>query len=193
MHTDYQTVLDYWFTELGSKNWFKKSQSLDNDMRTRFEHWVIQARQGELFSWRETPHGRLAEILLIDQFSRNIFRDKSEAFSADTVALVLSQEAVSVGADKALTPPEKAFLYMPYMHSESKVIHEQAMILFNQAGLENNFLFEKKHKAIIDRFGRYPHRNEILGRQSTDEEIAFLRGPNSSFWGVFVLRITRPN
>lgn len=181
MSVQYQDVIDYWFTELGSKNWFKKSQALDADMRTRFGQLVMQARQGELSAWRGTAHGRLAEILLIDQFSRNIFRDKAEAFSADVVALVLAQEAIALGIDQALTPTEKAFLYMPFMHSESKAIHDQAMVLFNQPGLENNFEFEKKHKAIIDRFGRYPHRNAILGRQSTDEEVAFLSEPNSSF------------
>ncbi|MDX1669625.1 MAG: DUF924 family protein, partial [Limnobacter sp.] len=161
--------------------WFKKSEAVDQDMRTRFGVLVQQARSGELAQWREDALGRLAEILLIDQFSRNIFRGKPEAFSADTMALVLSQEAVSNRVDALLSPSQKAFLYMPFMHSESKFIHEQAMVLYDQPGLESNFASEKQHKAIIDRFGRYPHRNALLGRKSTAEEIAFLEEPNSSF------------
>jgi len=127
------------------------------------------------------PLGRLAEIILIDQFSRNIFRDTPEAFSADAVALVLAQEAIAAGADQQLETKERAFLYMPYMHSESRAIHEQAAQLFDQPGLEYNLEFEHKHKVIIDRFGRYPHRNAILGRTSTAEELDFLEGPDSSF------------
>jgi uncharacterized protein (DUF924 family) len=150
-------------------------------IEARFSLLVEQARAGELFSWRVTPQGRLAEIILIDQFSRNIFRDKPESFSADPVALVLAQETIGAGADQRLDVQERAFLYMPFMHSESQAIHEQAVVLFDQPGLEYNLEFEYKHKAIVDRFGRYPHRNEILGRKSTEEEIAFLKAPGSSF------------
>ena len=110
-----------------------------------------------------------------------MFRDSAESFAFDSLALVLAQEAVSSGVDKQLQQIEKSFLYMPYMHSESAIIHEQAVELFSQPGLENNLAFEHKHKDIIDRFGRYPHRNEILGRESTPEEIEFLQQPGSSF------------
>ena len=106
------------------------------------------------------------------------------ALSAPTniaLALVLAQEAIFVGADKALSPVERSFLYMPFMHSESQLIHEEAVKLYTDNGIESNLSFEMKHKVIIDRFGRYPHRNEILGRESTKEEIAFLNEPNSSF------------
>lgn len=174
-------VLEFWFNELEPKQWFVKDRDLDAMIEARFSLLVEQARAGELFSWRVTPQGRLAEIILIDQFSRNIFRDKPESFSADPVALVLAQEAIGAGADQRLDVQERAFLYMPFMHSESQAIHEQAVVLFDQPGLEYNLEFEYKHKAIIDRFGRYPHRNEILGRKSTEEEIAFLREPGSSF------------
>lgn len=174
-------VLEFWFNELESKQWFVKDLALDAMIETRFGQLVDQARAGELFSWRATPLGRLAEIILIDQFSRNIFRDKPEAFSADGVALVLAQEAIAAGADQQLETKERAFLYMPYMHSESRAIHEQAVQLFDQPGLEYNLEFEYKHKVIIDRFGRYPHRNAILGRTSTVEELAFLEGPDSTF------------
>lgn len=174
-------VLEFWFNELEPKQWFVKDLALDAKIETRFGQLVDQARAGELFSWRANPRGRLAEIILIDQFSRNIFRDKPEAFSADAVALVLAQEAIAAGADQQLETKERAFLYMPYMHSESRAIHEQALQLFDQPGLEYNLEFEHKHKVIIDRFGRYPHRNAILGRTSTVEELAFLEGPDSSF------------
>lgn len=174
-------VLEFWFNELEPKQWFVKDRDLDAMIEARFSLLVEQARAGELFSWRVTPQGRLAEIILIDQFSRNIFRDKPESFSADPVALVLAQEAIGAGADQRLDVQERAFLYMPFMHSESQAIHEQAVVLFDQPGLEYNLEFEYKHKAIVDRFGRYPHRNEILGRKSTEEEIAFLKAPGSSF------------
>ena len=118
---------------------------------------------------------------MLDQFSRNMFRDTAGAFAWDAMALVLSQTAVAIGVDQHLEPRQRAFLYMPYMHSESPLIHEIAVNLFSQPGLENNLEFENKHKAIIDRFGRYPHRNQVLGRTSTAEETAFLMQPGSSF------------
>ncbi len=118
---------------------------------------------------------------MLDQFSRNIHRDDAQAFSCDVVALVLAQEAVRVGADQELASKQKAFLYMPYMHSESLPVHEEAVKLFSQPGLEFNLDFEKKHKVIIERFRRYPHRNALLGRESTAEELAFLQEPGSSF------------
>jgi len=134
-----------------------------------------------LFDWRSNALGRLAEIIVLDQFSRNIFRDQSSAFAWDAQALVLAQEAVTAGALEQLESSQQAFLIMPYMHSESKMIHEQAIKLFSRPGLEFNLDFEKRHKVIIDRFGRYPHRNEILGRQSTAEEQEFLKQPGSAF------------
>jgi uncharacterized protein (DUF924 family) len=178
---NYTEVINFWFEEIDPKSWFRKDESFDQLLRDRFGVIHRAARQGELFTWRDEPAGRLAEIIVLDQFSRNMFRDSAEAFAADTVALVLSQTAVAVNADKQLEPRQRAFLYMPYMHSESLVIHEVAAQLFNQPGLEGNLEFEFKHKAIIDRFGRYPHRNAVLGRQSTAEEIEFLQQPGTSF------------
>lgn len=177
----YQAVLDFWFEELTPDQWYRTDPVLDGLIEERFGELVVQARAGELFRWRRSPLGRLSEVILIDQFSRNIYRGKPSAFSADGVALVLAQEAVALGMDKLLQVPYRAFLYMPYMHSESAAIHEVAVELFNQPDLEMNLEFEYKHKRIIDRFGRYPHRNKILGRKSTDEEIAFLQEPDSSF------------
>lgn len=178
---DSAQVINFWFTELTPKHWFSKDDRLDHDIRTRFGPLLLAASRGELWRWRETPEGRLAEILVLDQFSRNIHRDTPSAFSQDAVALVLAQEAVVAGADQALTVAQRAFLYMPYMHSESLVIHDQALGLFSQPGLEDNLRFEIRHRDIIERFGRYPHRNAILGRDSTAEELAFLQEPGSSF------------
>ena len=140
-----------------------------------------QAIQAELWSWRKTAEGRLAEIIVLDQFSRNLYRDQPQAFAHDSMALMLAQEAISLQLDAQLSPDHRSFLYMPFMHSESKLIHEFALKLFQRLGNEINLSFEKKHKLIIDRFGRYPHRNAILGRSSTAEELEFLTQPNSSF------------
>ncbi|MGH8117055.1 MAG: DUF924 family protein, partial [Rhodanobacteraceae bacterium] len=120
-------------------------------------------------------------IIVLDQFSRNLFRDSAQAFAADGMALVLAQEALRAGADHDLTAERRAFLYMPFMHAESRTIHLEAERLFRQPGLERNYEYELKHKAIIDRFGRYPHRNRALGRVSTPEELEFIGQPDSSF------------
>ena len=154
---------------------------MDEAIRTRFGDTLEAAARCELFAWRTTPEGRLAEILVLDQFSRNVYRDTARAFAQDALALVLAQELVAGGHDQHLTPKQRAFANMPYMHSESLAIHAQAVQLFALPGLENNLSFELRHKAIIERFGRYPHRNAILGRTSTPEELAFLSEPGSSF------------
>ena len=154
-----ETVLVFWFKELEEKQWFIKDISLDRHITERFSDFHAAACTGELFTWRKTPHGRLAEIIVLDQFSRNMYRDQPQSFATDPMALVLAQEAVSLGLDRKLvTPQEQAFLYMPYMHSESEIIHEVAVDLFSQPGLETNYEFELKHKKIIDRFGRYRKR-----------------------------------
>ena len=178
---NYQEVITFWFEELTPQQWWSKDDDLDNSIRERFATHHEKAAAGELFAWRAEPEGRLAEIIVLDQFSRNMFRNTPWVFMWDSMALVLAQEAVNAGADQQLEPDKRAFLYMPYMHSESRLIHEQAVNLFNAKGLENSYQFELKHKSIIDRFGRYPHRNELLGRQSTPEEVEFLKQPGSSF------------
>ena len=176
---DYSDVIDFWFSELQPKQWWEKDFDLDSLIEARFKKTLIRASNCELFGWRKNPKGRLAEIIVLDQFSRNIFRGKPESFKQDSLALCLAQEAVFLEADENLNESEKAFLYMPYMHSESKLIHKEAVKLFEKA--PKNMDFELKHKRIIDRFGRYPHRNKILGRDSTPEEVAFLNEPGSSF------------
>jgi len=176
-----QDILDFWFAELSEKQHFVKDTALDDTLRRRFGTTLEAAVRCELFAWRATTQGRLAEILVLDQFSRNIFRDTPRAFAQDALALVLAQELVASGQDRSLPLNQRSFVYMPYMHSESPLIHEQAVVLFSQPGLENNLAFELRHKVIIDRFGRYPHRNEAMGRPCSAPEIAFLSEPGSSF------------
>jgi uncharacterized protein (DUF924 family) len=177
----HQEVLTFWFEEIEPKMWWAAKPEFDKLLGDRFHHLLKQAAQGELFSWRKEPKGRLAEIIVLDQFSRNIYRKMPAAFAQDPVALVLAQEAVAAGVPKKLSPIECAFLLMPYMHSESGKIHIEAERLFREFAPPDNLDFELRHKAIIDRFGRYPHRNQILGRVSTAEEIEFLKQPGSGF------------
>jgi uncharacterized protein (DUF924 family) len=176
-----QDILHFWFEELSAKQHFIKDPALDATLRQRFGATLEAAARCELFAWRSTAQGRLAEILVLDQFSRNIFRDTARAFAQDALALVLAQELVASGQDQLLTPAQRAFAYLPYMHSESALIHAQAIQLFSQPGLENNLDFERRHQAILARFGRYPHRNAVLGRSSSAEELVFLSEPGSSF------------
>ena len=174
-------VLRFWFEEAGPKSWWKPDPAFDALIRDRFGALHGRANAGELFAWRATPRGRLAEIILLDQFSRNLYRDSARAFAHDLAALALAQEAVSGGALLVLEPPERAFLLLPYMHSESREIHVVAERLFRLHAPAENLDFELRHKAIIDRFGRYPHRNRVLDRPSTPEEIEFLKQPGSAF------------
>ncbi|HEX7348414.1 MAG TPA: DUF924 family protein [Rhodanobacteraceae bacterium] len=176
-----EDVLHFWFDEATPAQHFKRDAAFDATIHERFARVHAMAVQGELAAWRDTSAGRLAEIIVLDQFSRNLFRDDPRAFAADGMALVLAQEALRVGIASALPAPRQAFLYMPFMHSESPAIHVEAERLFRAPGLETNYQFELKHKAIIDRFGRYPHRNRVLGRVSTPAEIAFLQQPGASF------------
>ena len=176
-----QEIITFWFTTIEPKSWWIKDEAFDSLLNQKFSEIHQQAAQGELFHWRKTALGRLAEIIILDQFSRNIYRDSAKSFAYDALALILAQEAINVGANKELQGKELAFLYMPFMHSESLAIHQVAEQLFSEPGLEGNTDFEKRHKVIIEKFGRYPHRNEILNRESTEDEIVFLKEPGSSF------------
>ena len=174
-------ILHFWFTELSPKQHFAKDPALDATIRTRFGATLEAAARCELFAWRATPQGRLAEVVVLDQFSRNVYRDAPRAFAQDALALALAQELVASGQDRSLPLAQRSFAYMPYMHSESALVHAQAVALFSQPGLEDSLRSALRHKAIIDRFGRYPHRNAVLGRSSTPQELAFLSEPGSSF------------
>ena len=175
-----EQVLAFWLEEIDANQWRAVDPSFDALLRERYLPLLQQAAAGELFAWRATCRGRLCEIIVLDQFSRNIHRGTPLAFAQDGMALVLAQEAVAAGALSELQAEARSFLLMPYMHSESKVIHAQAEMLFEKHA-PSRYEPELKHKAILDRFGRYPHRNQILGRLSTAEEVEFLTLPGSSF------------
>ncbi|EKT55571.1 DUF924 family protein [Providencia sneebia] len=176
-----ENVLTFWFEECTPKQWFEKNIKFDVMIAQRFGDIIERASQGELAFWRLSIRGRLAEIIVLDQFSRNVWRDTPKAFAQDKMALVLAQEAIKQSDYNMLTLSQRKFILMPFMHSESRFIHQQAVELFRGLGDESTLNYEMQHKAIIDRFGRYPHRNAILERPSTKEEIDFLQQPNSSF------------
>lgn len=173
-----ETIINFWFKELTPKDWFMQNDEVDQKITRRYGELLKKASQGELAYWRETALGLLAEIIVLDQFSRNVYRGTPEAFSQDPMALTLSQQLIQRGLDKNLAHDEKRFAYLPFMHSESMAIHHEAMKIFTDLG---EIDFEKQHYDIIEKFGRYPHRNEALGRKSTSAEIEFLKRPNSSF------------
>jgi uncharacterized protein (DUF924 family) len=174
--------LKFWFEEIKPKQWFASDPAFDALVRERFLVTLQQAMAGELYEWRRHAEGRLAEVIVLDQFSRNIFRGRPEAFAQDPMALALSQEAVAAGSLRALeSPQQRSFLLMPFMHSESRVIHEQAVPLFRAYAPSENYDYELRHQAVIERFGHYPSRNRILGRTSSPEEAAFLEEHGSGF------------
>lgn len=175
-----EEVLKFWFEELTPRQHFMKDSIVDETIRTRFGATLEAAAQCELYSWRATTLGRVAEVIVLDQFSRNAFRDTPRSFAQDPLALALSQELVASGLLSTVDQKFQKFAVMPFMHSESKVVHREAVGIFTSLG-EDILKFELKHKEIIDRFGRYPHRNRILGRASTQEEEEFLSQPGSSF------------
>jgi uncharacterized protein (DUF924 family) len=177
----FDEVLWFWFLETKPSEWWTVDRDFDALIAKRFGALLGNAERCELCDWRAEPRGRLAEIILLDQFSRNVYRGTPKCFSNDPVALVLAQEAVAGGHDQELATDERAFLYMPYMHSESAIIHVRAERLFASLGPCESYDSELRHKAIIERFGRFPHRNELVGRRSTAEELAFLREPGSRF------------
>lgn len=175
-----EEVLSFWLKEIDPNQWRTFDPSFDALLTQRFLPLLQQAAAGELFAWRQSPRGRLAEVIVLDQFSRNIHRGTPWAFAQDPMALALAQEGLAAGAMAQFHEEERGFLLMPYMHSESRVIHVQAEALFKQYA-PSRYEPELRHKAVVDRFGRYPHRNQILGRVSTEEEIEFLKLPGSSF------------
>lgn len=197
-----EIILQFWFgnvaddgtvDEQHSKRWFEKDPEFDEEIRNRFEGMIERAASGELTHWRVDPHGALAFVLLCDQMSRNMFRDTSRAFAFDEIALDASRAALAAGYQDWLRDLEAAFLFMPFMHSEELTDQQKCVELFEARAqsaepgsrvremLERSVDFAKRHMAIIERFGRFPHRNAILGRESTEEELAFLQQPGSSF------------
>jgi len=166
--------MDFWFKECTPEQWFKKDEAFDEKIRTRFLDTYRRVVAGKTAHWRADPEGRLAEVIVLDQFVRNMFRNTPQAFASDPLALTLAEEAVRTGDDQKLPQNKRYFFYMPYMHSESKEVHKEALKLF-QSLSEGEAKYEIMHKEIIDTFGRYPHRNQILGRISTPEELEFIK------------------
>lgn len=175
-----KSVIQYWFDELEPKYWFVRNAHVDAIISSRFDA-LYEKLAAKIPTVCAAPVDTLACIIVLDQFPRNMFRGSPRAFATDALALDVSKAGLEAGQDKGLTPTQKAFFYMPFMHSENAVDQQHSLRLFSASGLENNFNFAMSHKAIIDRFGRYPHRNAVLGRTSTAGEVQFLQEPGSSF------------
>lgn len=170
-----EDILNFWFKKTTMKQRYIKDVAFDELVKNRFEKLYWRVLTGDTESWRSTPEGRLAEIIVLDQFARNMFRGDKQSFGGDELALFLAQQALEAGADTELSQEQRQFFYMPFMHSESKEVHEDALKIFQEKSDAKSLAYEIKHKAIIDRFGRYPHRNEVLERESTAEELGFLK------------------
>ena len=170
-----QDVIEFWFVEHGYEDWFGGDADFDAKLSARFGNLHEQVSRGEAWHWRETANGRLAEIIMLDQFSRQLHRGSPRAFAQDGMALVLAQEAIFEGADKEVELGRPMFFYMPFMHAESLVIQEEGVKLFEALGDENVLKYMTDHRDTIARFGRFPFRNKALGRKSTPEEVAYMR------------------
>jgi uncharacterized protein (DUF924 family) len=169
MHTA-DDVLTFWFVDHGREHWFGGGPAFDAELTEKFAETHASVARGEAWTWRATADGRLAEIIVLDQFSRQIHRGTASAFASDSMALVLAQEAVAAGHDLAVPHERRMFFYLPYMHSESLLIHEESLRLHKALGVEEGVQYELAHQDVLRRFGRYPRRNEALGRVSTPEE-----------------------
>lgn len=178
---NHNDILKFWFETLSPKDWWRKNEALDAQIKQEYSDIHQKVAQGEMARWRESDEGRLAEIIVLDQFSRNMFRGQAASFAYDSLALDLCKDAVEADVHTRLEQSKTSFLLMPYMHSESLAEHRSSLPLFEQYCSEGTLDFERRHAAIIQRFGRYPHRNSILGRESTPEEIEFLTEAGSSF------------
>jgi len=194
------TLLDFWFgtdpddavvAKEQAALWWSKNKQTDQEIRSRFEDQVRAAAQGELDPWARTARGRLALIILLDQLPRNIYRETAQAFLHDEKALALSLEGLHLGMDRQLRPIERVFFYLPLEHSECLAHQERSVERFSdlvttvpaeqKSTFEEYLNFAVRHRDIIERFGRFPHRNTTLGRKSTAEELAFLAEDGSSF------------
>lgn len=181
-------VLDFWFGPLphtARDCWFRRDPGFDAEIGHRYGTAIGAALRGGLTGWESSPRGALARILLLDQFTRNVHRDTATAFAGDGEALRIATGVVDAGADATLDPYERWFAYLPFEHAESSAMQDRSLALFtrlrDETGLAEPLAWAERHAAVIRRFGRYPHRNEILGRTSTSDELAFLATPGSRF------------
>ncbi len=177
-----QEIIQFWFVEHNKDDWYGSSDEFDKLLQDRFFELHGQVAAGETFGWRKSVEGRLAEIIVLDQFSRQFFRGKAKAFAYDGMALVLAQELVASGGDKTLDVDQRSFAYMPYMHSESLKIHDEAVRLYGDLGVEASLEFEISHRDVIAKFGRYPKRNEALGRVPSKEELEYISSRDGNFF-----------
>ena len=166
-------VLHYWFEELRPEAWFRKDERVDAAIGERFGVLCEQLAQISP-EQLTTPLEYLAAVIVLDQFPRNMFRGTPRAFATDAQALSIAQHAIATGLDRRLTQQQRLFLYMPFQHSEDRAVQAHSIELFTQLGLADNLDYAQRHKHIIDRFGRFPHRNAVLGRESTTEELQFI-------------------
>jgi uncharacterized protein (DUF924 family) len=190
---DAEAILDFWFGAPGSaehgsarKVWFAKDDAFDAEIRTRFGALVERALRGELEGWGDAAPSALAQVLLLDQFTRNVFRGTPRAFAGDPRALAAASRMIGLRQDEELAPFMRGFAYLPFEHAEGLAMQDEAIRLFTRLvaldpAQQSMLDFAWKHRAVIERFGRFPHRNDILGRQSTAEEIEFLKQPGSGF------------
>ena len=174
-------IVAFWFETLKPEDWYRKNPAIDAAITERFGATYEALKTGVPPDWLAEPKGMLAAIIVLDQFPRNMFRDDARAFATDQAALALAKRAISEGTDMRLAPEQRAFIYLPFQHAETRDDQARSIELFTALGNPNNLDFALRHQAIIARFGRFPHRNSVLGRASTAEELAFLQEPGSSF------------
>lgn len=171
---EYQIFLDFWFSESVEKLWFNSTPEFDEELKIKFEPMYLRAFNGEHDDWLENTKGALAQVILFDQLPLNIYRKKPESFQSEARAREVSSIVIENKWDDDLSDTQKAFLYMPFMHSEDLQDQQLSLALFEKAGLMDNLKYAKHHFNIIKQFGRFPHRNAILGRENSKEEIAYL-------------------
>ncbi len=178
---DARGVLKFWFEESTPEQWYKKDDGFDAALRERFATLYGRAAVGGLDSWRDTAKGCLALVIVLDQFPRNMFRGDRRSFGTDAAARAALRHALDKGFDADFSATEKEFLYMPLQHSEDAADQALSVQLNGATGDAELLKYAVAHKDIVDRFGRFPHRNEVLGRETTPDEAAFLKEPGSSF------------
>ena len=176
-----ETILQWWFSPESQARWFASTAEFDQACKDRAGALLDRAAAGELDDWAKTPRGALALIIILDQIPRNIFRGTAQAFSFDEKAREQAKAAVDAGFDQQLATLEKTFMYLPFEHSEDLSDQERSVALFKAMGADLQLDYAIRHHVIVERFGRFPHRNKALGRESTEEEIEFLKQPDSSF------------
>jgi len=169
-----EQILEFWFKEIDRKVWFNSTPEFDAQLKERFERVYLSALNNELENWENSPQGSVALVIVLDQFPLNMYRGLPQSFSGESKSREVARRAIKNNFDLELPGEQKAFLYMPFMHSEDLGDQDLSVMLYSKAGLDHNLRFAKHHREIVRKFGRFPHRNKILGRESTEAEIAYL-------------------